>query len=137
VLFINDNLLLHASKHTLNLSTFCPSCQCEPKNTCHFLECTHQDRCLLFNNFKTQLTIMTKNIGLTHASSHLYGLAWLQAICHDTQYPDILMDILPEFHCMIQHQSWLGPIIPRTGIKRRGCMPLTNSTWHWPHLGNR
>jgi len=74
ILFINDKLPLCVSKaHPHIGSPLCPSCQREPENEWHFLECQEQDHQALFMELKRALTQLTQKLQLHLACSCLYG----------------------------------------------------------------
>jgi len=108
VLFLNDKLPLHASKaHPHNGSLLCPSCQREPETAHHFLTCVNPERKTLFNNLKANLTKTTQKLCMHPC---IFSALWLGLVltCHDTPYPDILMDVIPQLCHPIQHQARLG-----------------------------
>jgi len=73
ILFINGKLPLRASKaHPHPGTQLCPSCQREPENHQHFLECDHVQRRRLFEKLHRDLT--------EHATKYLLHPALLTAL---------------------------------------------------------
>jgi len=105
VLFINNKLPLRASKaHPHQGSTLCPSCRREPEDSWHFLECVHPARRDLFTGLKTNLTNATQKLSMHPC---IFTAIWLglSTIRHDTPYPNIHQDVLPQLRHPIQQQS--------------------------------
>jgi len=108
ILFIHDKLPLRASKaHPHHGSQLCPSCQREPKDAGHLLECNHPERNQLFTSLKRQLTAYTQKIRLHPC---IFTALWLglAATRTKTAYPDILEEIPQPIQPPIQHQTKLG-----------------------------
>jgi len=108
VLFTNNKLPLRASKAHPHLgSVLCPSCQREPEEEWHFLECTHTDRNTLFRTLHQQLTQLTQQL---HLHPRVLTTIWLGlvAIRTDTHYPDVANELPQPFCLPIAQQTWLG-----------------------------
>ncbi len=89
VLFINGKLPLRTSKaHPHPGSQLCPSCQHEPEDSWHFMECDHTKRHCLFKTLYQTLTALAVKFML-HPS--LLTALWLGllAIRMSTPYPNI------------------------------------------------
>jgi len=108
VLFTNNKLPLRASKaHPHHGSTLCPSCQCEPEDEWHFLECTHTARNALFRTLHQQLIQLMQQLRLHPCVLTAIWLG-LIAVRTGTPYPDIDTDILPPLRPLIMQQTRLG-----------------------------
>jgi len=108
VLFIHDKLPLRASKaHPHHGSPLCPSCQREPEDAGHFLECNHPERNQLFTSLKQKLAAYTQKIRLHPC---LFTALWLGLAATRTRtvYPDIMDEVPPQIQPPIQHQQKLG-----------------------------
>jgi len=96
VLFINNKLPLRASKaHPHQGSPLCPSCQREPEWPRHFLICEHPERKKLFANLKDNLTNTTRKFQMHPCILTALWLG-LTSVRHDTSYPDIAHELLPQ-----------------------------------------
>ncbi len=108
VLFIHDKLALRTSKfHPHVGSSLCPSCQREPEDKWHFLECQNPERRTLFTKLKGILTSITTKYFLHPAILTTFWLGLL-TIRNDTRYPNITNDIPPILSTTIQAQTRLG-----------------------------
>jgi len=87
--------------------TLCPSCQWEPENHRHLLECQHQDCAKLFNELKRNLTNATQHFRL-HPCLHTAIWLGLTSIRHRTQYPAVINEVLEPIRSPILWQSQLG-----------------------------
>jgi len=75
ILFINDKLPLHASlTNPHSGSPLCPSCQRDPEDHWHFLECTHPKWNTLFTKLKSKLSMMTQKL---HLQPSISTALWL------------------------------------------------------------
>jgi len=125
-LFIHNKLLLHASKFHPHLgSPLCPSCQCQPEELWHFLECHHREQWHLFEQLKKQLIAITTKLSLHPSFLTMYWLSLLTVHNH-TLYPNVTDDLPPILHLAVQHQLqlWLGTVIPWMA-----CTGLGMSNW--------
>jgi len=105
--FINDKLPLQASpSHPYHGSTLCPSCQCKPEDTWHFLECTHSEHTALFQTLHRNLSCMTQQL---HLHPCLFTTIWLGLVTIRSAmpYPNVLQDVLPPVWQPIYLQTWL------------------------------
>jgi len=108
VLFTNGKLPLRASKAHPHLgSTLCPSCQCEPENKRHFLQCAHQEHTANFAALKTNLTTLVQKIGLHPCIATTLWLG-LRTARNGSNYPDVIPDLPHPLQGAIQKQSRLG-----------------------------
>ncbi len=109
ILFLHDKLPLRASKaHLHHGSQMCPSCQREPEEARHFLECTHLDRNRrLFTNLKNNLTTYTHNIWLHPC---IFTALWLGLVATrtNTVYPEIIDEVPQQLHLAIMQQTKIG-----------------------------
>jgi len=108
-IFLVPFLLMEQGLHLLNQhphqgSTLCPSCRREPKDSWHFLECVYPAHCDLFTGLKTNLTNATQKLSMHPC---IFTAIWLglSTIRHDTPYPNIHQDVLPQLRHPIQQQS--------------------------------
>ncbi len=108
VLFTHDKLALRASKFHPHLgSQLCPSCQREPEDRWHFLECQHPERRRLFSNLKNSLTVLTNKFALHPVIFTTFWLGLL-TIRNDTPYPVISQELPPPLRATVTAQSRLG-----------------------------
>jgi len=108
VLFIHDKLPLHASKFHPHLgSTLCPSCKWDTEDYWHFLECDHIDWQKLFKQLKKQLTALSVKHQLHPSILTTFWLGLL-AICNDTQYPQIEVELPLHLQPVFRVQTHLG-----------------------------
>jgi len=108
VLFINNKLPLRTSKaHPHPGSQLCPSCQREPEDTQHFLECDHINRCCLFETLHSNITEVATKYTL-HPG--LITALWLGllAIRTATPCPNIQNDLPPIIVRAISSQQQIG-----------------------------
>jgi len=108
ILFLNQKLPLCASKmHPHHGSSLCPSCQREPEESCHFLQCTHPKQMKLFHAMPQALTEKSQKLNLHPC---IFMAIWLGlATAHTaTPYPDVLPDVLPPVRLPIRFQQSLG-----------------------------
>jgi len=108
ILFTNGKLLLYTSPaHPHHGSTLCPSCQCEPEDKWHFLQCTHWEQTAMFQTLHQQLTKLMQQLRL-HPSILTTLWLGLVAIFTDTPYPDVMEEVLQTLKLPIQLQAKLG-----------------------------
>jgi len=108
VLFINGKLPLCTSKaHPHPGSQLCPSCQREPEDRRHFLECDNIDRRRLFENLHRTLNATATKFTL-HPT--VFTAIWLGllAVRTRTQYPNIDNEVPTELATAIQSQTKIG-----------------------------
>jgi len=92
VLFINGKLPLCASKAHPHLgSNLCPSCQREPEDKRHFLQCAHHERTANFAALKTNLMTLMQKLGLHPCIVTSLWLG-LRTTRHGSNYPDVIQD---------------------------------------------
>jgi len=103
-----QQITAHDSKsHPHPRSKLCPSCQLDPEDLWHFLQCDHQDQWHLFEKLWTQLTA----ISVKHATQpSILTAFWLSmlAIQNNTPYPNVIHELPPEISLIVSHQEWLG-----------------------------
>jgi len=97
---------MHFKAHPHQESALCPSCQHEQENEWHFLECAHPAWAELFRMLKS-LTQMTQTLKL---HLHILTTVWLCLVLihNDTEYPDIMPDVLPQLCPPLWLQTHLG-----------------------------
>jgi len=108
ILFIHDKLPLRTLKaHPQIGSPLCPSCQHEPKNPRHFLECHHCKWEEPFETLKRELSKITQQFQLHPC---IFTAIWLglDLIHQNAPYPDIIDNILPHLIQPIWLQTQLG-----------------------------
>jgi len=108
ILFIHEKLPLRTSKaHPHHGSQLCPSCQREPEDAKHFLECCSPERKTLFAELKSKITLYTQKIRLHPC---IFTTLWLGLATTrtDTPYPDISDEVLPPLQSTIKTQERLG-----------------------------
>jgi len=105
ILFIHEKLPLRTSKaRPHHGSQLCPSCQWEPEDAKHLLECCNPDRTQLFSELKSKLTLYTQKIRLHPC---IFTTLWLGLVMPqtDTPYPDIHDKVIPPLQLSIQSQA--------------------------------
>ncbi len=108
VLFIHDKLALRTSKFHPHLgSTLCPSCQREPEDFWHFLECQNLERRRLFSQLQQDLAALTVKYSLHPAILTTFWLGML-SVRNDTPYPDVQADLPSVLRSTINAQNRLG-----------------------------
>jgi len=105
--YLNQRHLQASKKHPHHSLPLCLSCQHEPKDPWHFLECSHPEHATLFHNLKDQLTQLIQHHCLYPC---IFTIVWLglQAIWTSTPYPEVLQDVPPQLQKPIQTQLHLG-----------------------------
>jgi len=108
VLFINGKLPLCTSKaHPHPGSQLCPSCQCEPEDRGHFLECNNINQRCLFETLHQTLTTIAVKFTL-HPSVLTAIWLGLLAVRTRTQYPNICNEVPNKIATAIQSQTKIG-----------------------------
>jgi len=108
ILFTHDKLALRTSKFHPHLgSQMCPSCQCEPEDRWHFLECQHMEQQCLFSTLRWDLTDITMKYSLHPVVLTTFWLGML-TIRNDTPYPDVHKDLPPVLRLTIKAQTQIG-----------------------------
>jgi len=108
ILFIHNKLPLRTSKfHPHPGSNLCPSCQRNPEDRRHFLECDHQERRRLFESMRLQLAAISLKHHLHPSILTTFWLGML-SIRNDTPYPDLSQELPPELRTTLIQQSRLG-----------------------------
>jgi len=80
ILFMHGKLPLWTSKfHPHTGLQLCPLCQKEPEDYWHFLECTHLEKCCLFNKLIIQLPHCWQSTTFTQAYWQCSGSDFLQS----------------------------------------------------------
>jgi len=106
--FLNGKLPLHDFKAHPHLgSHLCPSCQREPEDKRHFLQCNQPEQTAKFEEMKANLTTLTQNMGLHPCLATSLWLG-LRTIRNGSNYPDIIQDLPYPLQGAIQKQSRLG-----------------------------
>jgi len=108
ILFIHEKLPLWASKaHLHHGSKLCLSCQREPEEAKHLLECSHPEQKKLFSDLKQTLTLYTQKIKLHPC---LFMTLWLGLVTTQTAtpYPNIADEVPTPIQSTIQSQTQLG-----------------------------
>jgi len=132
ILFINNKLpLLDSKAHPRHGSHLCPSCQHQPEDARHFLECCHPARMALFQVLHQDLTTMSQQMRLHPCVLTTIWLG-LNTIRTATQYPDILAAVLPPFRLPILQQISLRWEQIYYGRLSRTWAPAINASH--PHL---
>jgi len=108
ILFIHNKLPLRTSKfHPHPGSQLCPSCQRNPEDSRHFLECDHQDWRRLFETLRLQLAEISTKHQLHPSILTTFWLGML-ATRNATPFPDIAQDLPNVLRPTIILQSRLG-----------------------------
>ena len=85
----------------------CPSCQREPEDFWHFLECQNLERRRLFSQLQQALAALTVKYSLHPAILTTFWLGML-SVRNDTPYPDVQADLPSVLRSTINAQNRLG-----------------------------